>query len=154
MQQLIADPVQLTRLYESVRPYGGVLCLVLQTPQGQSVSDEQLASVKALVSQSKLPKAELETHSWGLAVKRVGALPGSGSWTHQYGNMANTLKSDDQLVKLPLGVLWYGGVTHEDVLPRHGHGPPEQVVDGRLFIEGIKHADRSRCLHRSRALAA
>jgi len=24
-----------------------------------------------------------------------------------------------------------------DVLPRHGHGPPEQVVDGRLFIEGI-----------------
>ncbi len=24
-----------------------------------------------------------------------------------------------------------------DVLPRHGHGPPEQVIGGRLFIEGM-----------------
>ena len=24
-----------------------------------------------------------------------------------------------------------------DVLPRHGHGPPEQVLGGRLFIEGV-----------------
>ena len=24
-----------------------------------------------------------------------------------------------------------------DVLPRHGHGPGEQVIDGRLIIQGI-----------------
>ncbi|UCF38026.1 MAG: PQQ-binding-like beta-propeller repeat protein [Acidobacteriota bacterium] len=68
---------------------------------------------------------------------REGALPGSGDWTHQYGDAANTVKSDDQLVKLPLGVLWFGGSSNTDVLPRHGHGPPEQVIGGRLFIEGI-----------------
>jgi outer membrane protein assembly factor BamB len=51
--------------------------------------------------------------------------------------VANTVKSDDTRVKLPLGVLWFGGVPNVDVLPRHGHGPPEQIVDGRLIIEGI-----------------
>ena len=65
------------------------------------------------------------------------ALEGAGEWTHQYGNIANTVKSDDQLVMSPLGLLWFGGSSNLDVLPRHGHGPPEQVVGGRLFIEGM-----------------
>ena len=73
-----------------------------------------------------------------LLLIRSGALLGSGDWTHQYGDIANTVKSDDQLVKLPLGVLWFGGSSNTDVLPRHGHGPPEQVIGGRLFIEGMK----------------
>ena len=73
-----------------------------------------------------------------LLLVRAGALAGSGDWTHQYGDVANTVKSDDQLVRLPLGVLWFGGSSNTDVLPRHGHGPPEQVVAGRLFIEGMK----------------
>ena len=42
------------------------------------------------------------------------------------------------MVRAPLGLLWFGGPNHRDVLPRHGHGPPEQVIGGRLFIEGIK----------------
>ncbi len=71
-------------------------------------------------------------------LSKDGPLPGgAANWTHQYGNVANTVKSDDGLVKLPLGVLWFGGVSNLDVLPRHGHGPPEQIVDGRLIIEGI-----------------
>ena len=40
-------------------------------------------------------------------------------------------------MKLPLGILWFGGSSNLDVLPRHAHGPSEQVVGGRLFIEGI-----------------
>jgi len=36
-----------------------------------------------------------------------------------------------------LGILWFGGNSNLDVLPRHGHGPSEQVIDGRLIIEGI-----------------
>ncbi len=43
--------------------------------------------------------------------------------------------SKDQL-KAPLGLLWFGGPPNDKVLPRHGHGPAPQVVDGRLFIEG------------------
>ena len=72
-----------------------------------------------------------------VVVTREGPLPGSAPWTHLYGDIANTVKSDDSLVKLPLGILWFGGNSNLDVLPRHGHGPSEQVMGGRLFIQGM-----------------
>jgi outer membrane protein assembly factor BamB len=72
-----------------------------------------------------------------LLLQRTGPVAKSANWTHQYGDIANTVCSKDQL-KPPLGILWFGEESaFGDVLPRHGHGPPEQVVDGRLFIEGI-----------------
>ncbi|UCF17747.1 MAG: PQQ-binding-like beta-propeller repeat protein, partial [Phycisphaerales bacterium] len=54
---------------------------------------------------------------------------------------SNSVVSKDQLVKPPLGLLWFGGSTnggdsYNRILPRWGHGPSEQVVGGRLFIEG------------------
>lgn len=126
-QLLTANQSLLEKVYHSVRPYGGLLCLMT----------EDGAATQRLVEAARLVNAKVELLDGLVVVERVGALPGSGTWTHQYGNVANTIKSNDELVKLPLGVLWYGGVSHEDVLPRHGHGPPEQVVGGRLFIEGI-----------------
>ena len=33
-------------------------------------------------------------------------------------------------------MLWFGGPSHEGILPRHGHGPQPQVIDGRCIIEG------------------
>jgi len=87
---------------------------------------------------SPLPPHSISALRTGIVISREGPLPGgAANWTHQYGNIANTVKSDDQLVKLPLGILWFGGNSNLDVLPRHGHGPPEQIVDGRLIIEGI-----------------
>ncbi|MDZ7617838.1 MAG: malectin domain-containing carbohydrate-binding protein, partial [Patescibacteria group bacterium] len=56
---------------------------------------------------------------------------------HLYGDIANTVKSDDRRVRLPLGLLWFGGSSNLDVLPRHGHGPSPKVLGGRLFIQGI-----------------
>ena len=44
--------------------------------------------------------------------------------------------SKDQLVRAPMGLLWYGGSSNKQILPRHRHGPSEHVVGGRLFIEG------------------
>ena len=71
-------------------------------------------------------------------LKRDGSLPGSADWTGQYGDIANTVCSKDKLVKAPLGLLWFGDRSEfTDVLPRHGHGPPEQIIGGRLFIEGL-----------------
>ncbi|MCX7806194.1 MAG: malectin domain-containing carbohydrate-binding protein, partial [Planctomycetota bacterium] len=88
---------------------------------------------------SGLAGAEVRTSGEGglTILRRVGPLPGSAPWTHQYGDAANSLKSDDFLVRLPLGILWFGGSSHEDVLPRHGHGPPPQIIGGRLFIQGL-----------------
>ncbi|MEX0938706.1 MAG: PQQ-binding-like beta-propeller repeat protein [Pirellulales bacterium] len=120
------------RLYESVRPYGGALYV--------APAEADRAKLTELIAGGGLPKAEVAAAEGGqgLVVFRQGALPGAADWTHQYGNIANTVKSDDQRVRLPLGVLWYGGNSNLDVLPRHGHGPPEQVIGGRLFIEGMQ----------------
>ncbi|HWG42005.1 MAG TPA: PQQ-binding-like beta-propeller repeat protein [Gemmataceae bacterium] len=70
-------------------------------------------------------------------LSRDGPLPGGADWTHEHADAGNTRVSRDQLVKAPLGLLWFGGAGHQGILPRHGHGPQPQVVGGRLFIEGV-----------------
>lgn len=132
--RLISTPEQLERIYQSVRPYGGVM--VLMTSADHSSQVAQVAANTSL-EQAVITQSEISQSDVGVIVRREGPLPGAGEWTHQYGNIANTIKSNDTRVRLPLGVLWFGGVSHDDVLPRHGHGPPEQVVGGRLFIQGM-----------------
>ncbi|TXT19838.1 MAG: hypothetical protein FD138_4299 [Planctomycetota bacterium] len=73
---------------------------------------------------------------WTLLI-REGALPESANWTHEHADAANTRVSKDKVVKAPLGLLWFGGSSNDAILPRHGHGPQPQVVDGRLIIEGV-----------------
>ena len=119
----------LKKMVRSVRPYGGKIWLPSRAAR-PAFLDRLLASTDG-------PKLSARSFASGAVVSKDGPLPTAANWTHQYGNVANTVKSDDALVKLPLGVLWFGGVSNADVLPRHGHGPPEQIVDGRLIIEGI-----------------
>ncbi len=125
----LADRRVLETIYQSVRPYGGTLWI----SAARIVPWEMLKQL----GQAALPQAQFALAEGGLAVVREGPLPGAADWNHQYGNIANTVKSDDAIVKLPLGVLWFGGNSNLDVLPRHGHGPSPQVVAGRLFIQGM-----------------
>jgi len=127
--ELSAQPESLKAIYESVRPYGGVLQLLADEEQRDGLAE----SVRSL----NLEQAEVQTTAASVVIRRTGALPGSADWTHQHGNIANTIKSDDKRVKLPLGILWFGGNSNTDILPRHGHGPPEQVVGGRLIVQGM-----------------
>ncbi|HUU29022.1 MAG TPA: PQQ-binding-like beta-propeller repeat protein [archaeon] len=119
----------LGKIFYSTRPYGGKVWLKA-SPEKQGML---LGAARAV----SLPGLEVSLAGRDLVLSRNGPLPGAGEWTHQYGDIANTVKSDDSLVKLPLGLLWFGGSSNLDVLPRHAHGPPEQVVGGRLFIEGL-----------------
>jgi outer membrane protein assembly factor BamB len=119
----------LSQVYESVRPYGGTLWI----PGSDSTSTPLVQQI----ANTDLSNANISTEHNGVVITRVGALPDSAPWTHAYGDVANTVKSNDSRVKLPLGILWFGGNSNLDVLPRHGHGPSEQVIGGRLFIEGM-----------------
>jgi hypothetical protein len=64
---------------------------------------------------------------------RAGPLAGSAPWTHEACDAARTFCAQDELVKPPLGVLWYGD--HNDfVLRNHGYDEIRpQVVGGRVF---------------------
>ncbi len=117
---------RLPKLLRSLRPYGGVAVI--------RVRPENQAAVRAVCGDAE--SLQWDSFEWGLVAQRSGPLPGAGSWTHQTGNSGNTLVSSDERVTTPLGLLWFGGESNEEVLPRHGHGPTPQVVGGRLFIEG------------------
>jgi outer membrane protein assembly factor BamB len=117
------------KLFDSTRPYGGKILL-----NAKGAPKDLLIN---RVNELHLYGAEQGYKNGFVVLTRNGALEGTDSWTHNYGDIANTVKSDDKIVKAPLGILWFGGNSNLDVLPRHGHGPGEQVVDGRLIIEGI-----------------
>lgn len=121
------EPAALPRVYDSLRPYGGTLYLPLP--------EEKHAAFR--LSARGLAKAVVKEVPGGLLLVRDGALPGSADWTHEHADAANTRVSKDSVVKAPLGVLWFGGTSHEGILPRHGHGPQPQVVGGRILIEGM-----------------
>jgi outer membrane protein assembly factor BamB len=126
---IAVDEAFTKKAFHSLRPFGGVACLPIP-------NDQEPTFAKA-VADAKLPKAVVKASQSGLLLIREGALPGSDNWTHEHADAANTRVSTDDLVKAPLGVLWFGGPTNDSVLPRHGHGPQPQVIDGRLIIEGV-----------------
>jgi outer membrane protein assembly factor BamB len=109
-----------TKIFSALRPFGGTACL----PSSVTRIDG-------------LPLAVWKSVADNTLLIRSGALPGSADWTHEHADASNTRVSKDQVVKSPLGLLWFGGPTNEAILPRHGHGPQPQVCQGRVFIEGM-----------------
>lgn len=70
-----------------------------------------------------------------------GPLSGAGSWTHQYADAAQTSCSNDERLKGPLTVLWFGGASpdgsEQEIPSRHGRPPAPLFAEGRLFAQGI-----------------
>ncbi|OAI54042.1 hypothetical protein AYO44_03935 [Planctomycetaceae bacterium SCGC AG-212-F19] len=123
------------KVFQTLRPYGGVACL--------DVPPKQRMPFLQVVAEPSLSGGAVKAASGLVLFSREGALPGAGNWTHEHADAANTRVSKDRIVKAPLGLLWFGGSSNEGILPRHGHGPQPQVVDGRLIIEGL---DMLRCM--------
>ncbi len=119
----------IAKLYALLRPYGGTALFHLD-----EATREQLvgAARDAKLSQNEIADVDGKN----LTLQRSSAPEGSADWTHEHADAANTRTSRDKLVKLPLGILWFGGPSHDAILPRHGHGPQPQVVEGRVIIEG------------------
>jgi outer membrane protein assembly factor BamB len=115
--------------FHSLRPYGGSAVFHL-------ADEEQKKEFQQAYQAASLEKPDIVYQEDRVILSRPGALPDTDNWTNQYGDPSNSVVSSDSRVKAPLGLLWFGGPSNQGVLPRHGHGPTQQVVDGRLFIEG------------------
>ncbi len=72
--------------------------------------------------------------TWAKIIR--SALPGVGSWTHQYAEPGNTACGDDQLVNAPFGVLWYGTPWPPRMNERHRRAAAPLSLDGRMFVQG------------------
>ncbi|MDD4097900.1 MAG: PQQ-binding-like beta-propeller repeat protein, partial [Lentisphaeria bacterium] len=98
------------------------------------------------------PDGECEVHSnGGIVVARTTGLPGAGQWTHQHANAAQSVISEDQLVRPPFAPIWFGTTSNDGVLPRHHAGPRPQVAGGVLAILGVETLN-ARCVYTGRAL--
>ena len=117
----------LEAVFTALRPYSGLA--VIKCPA-------EVGAAYARCFDAYKEQVTVSSSDSRLFVRRTGPPPGSGTWTSQNGDAGNTLVSQETNVKTPMGVLWFGGPSNREVLPRHGHGPTPQVIGGRLFIEG------------------
>jgi len=120
-------PEQIARVFQTLRPYGGAACF-----DGSGEGQQQLAKA---IEAAALPGAAVEVHGDVLCLRRNGPLPGSADWTHETADAARSFCSRDELVRAPLGVLWYGDGPDHGFYKRkdYGHGVKPQVAGGRLF---------------------
>jgi len=125
-------------MFRVLKPCGGVI-FIGQSRRGAEISGKRLKADDlrrwlASAGLTELHIAEDESGVW--AVVRRGPLPGAGKWTHQYANPGNTACSGDQLVKYPLGVLWFGEPGPAKMLNRHQGGIAPLAANGRFYVEG------------------
>ena len=131
---LPAVPAELLRM---LKPCGGVALLgqaQADAPAGAGPLDE--AALRRWLAESKQPGGEIVT-TGGTWLKIVrGPVPGAGSWTHQYATPANTSCGDDQALRCPLEVLWFGQPGPGMMVNRHLRAAAPLALDGRLFVQG------------------
>lgn len=117
-------------VFNSLRPYGGSLCL----PAARAAKE----AVEGWARESGARNAEVSRQGEFTVLRRAGPLPGAAPWTHQFADAGNTLCSADDLVRAPLGLLWFGGPSTALAFDRHYCGPRPHVVGGRMFVLGPK----------------
>jgi len=112
--------------FRMLKPLGGVALLGFPQPEAAQ------QWLNRLPDESK--DVTGESPAWARLLR--GALPGAGSWTHQYGNPANTACGDDLVVKAPFSVLWFGEPGPAPMLSRHARAAGPVSIDGRFFSQG------------------
>ena len=123
-------------MFRVLKPYGGVAYFGQPLEASDKTKPLEQERLLEWLSQSgaKTPETAEGKGVWAKVTR--GKLDGSGSWTEQYGNPQNTACSMDQLVKGPLGVLWFGDPGPEKMVERHAKAASPVSINGRLFVQG------------------
>lgn len=100
-----------SRLYPSLRPYGGTLLVPYSEATHQQLKQEF----------QDLSQAQISRHENFTVIEKAGALPGSSNYTGGWS-------SPDELVKAPVGVLWY-----DDSIGNFKRAPQPLFVDGVMI---------------------
>ncbi len=137
------DQEVLGRILDRMRPYGGVAYF------GASSGD--LEAMRQVAEAAAVDQVSVAIRGDALFAQRAGPLTGAGSWSHQYHDSASTLVSEEERVRLPLGILWFGGPNNHNILPRHAGGPRPHVAAGRVVYLGVETVG-ARCVYTGRQL--
>ncbi len=138
-----SDAATLESVLDRLRPYGGLAWL--------GASPERLSPIYESAAAVAPDQVVVSPRPGHLFARRAGPLTGAGQWTHQHHDEANTMLSLDERVRLPLGLLWFGGPGNDNILPRHAGGPRPQIAAGRQVFLGVETIS-ARCVYTGREL--
>jgi len=128
--------------FRMLKPLGGTICIGQPAAAGGKVKPLQKAAMRQWLAEAGIDRGRVSEEDGMWLEFNRGPLPGAGSWTHQYAEPGNTTCSDDQLVRCPLGLLWFGGPGPRQMAERHRRAAAPLATGGRLFILGEGTANR------------
>ena len=135
-------PSSATEALRLLKPQGGMLCLGQPNEAKGKVKPLSASALQDWLSDAGIAGGQV-TQQGGLWLTfRRGPLPGAGCWTHQYANTGNTACSDDELVRCPLGLLWFGDPGPTQMADRHRRAAAPLACNGRFFVLGEGEANR------------
>ncbi len=135
-------PVSAKEAFRMLKPVGGVLHIGQPAEAKSKVQPVQPEAMGRWLVDAGIDGGQVSEKDGTWLNLCRGALPGAGSWTHQYANPANTTCGDDELVRCPLGVLWFGSPGPTKMAERHTRAAAPLAINGRMFILGEGDADR------------
>ena len=118
-EALVIDAAQLARHFHSLRPFGGRLL-------GKG------AALSKIAASSGLSRATISEKDGWSVITREGPLEGTTNYTGDWA------ASEDQLVRAPLGLLWYG-----DSIQHFKRSPQPKFIDGVMISNPKDWTDAS-----------
>lgn len=119
-----------------VKPAGGQTCFVLPDGAPARVAGKTCEPLAGALAATDLTfRGQIQADAEVLLATR-DLLPGSGQWSHQYGDAGNTATSEDYRIQGGLGVLWYGDPGPSKMINRHEAAAAPLSTGGRMFIQG------------------
>ena len=118
-----------------LKPCGGIAYVARAQSATAGGKQDWLKQFRGKLADLGEKNTTVSVRAGGVRITR-GPLAGAGSWTHQYANAANTASSDDELVRGPIGILWYGKPGPGRMPSRHASNSAPLAVGGRMFVQG------------------
>jgi len=136
-------PFDVREVIRVLKPLGGTICLGQPAAAKGKMPPLSAAMLQKWIDGAKVEGAKVTEDGGSVWLTYTrGALPGAGSWTHQYAEPGNTTCSDDVRARCPLGVLWFGYPGPGKMAERHRRPESPLAINGRLFVLGEGEATR------------
>ena len=129
--------------FRMLKPLGGKICIGQPAAAKSGFDSLSTAALQKWQADAGIEGATISNKDGLWLDFERGVLPGAGSWTHQYAEPGNTTCSDDELVRGPLGVLWFGEPGPNHMPDRHRRAAAPLSINGRLFVLGEGTANRT-----------
>ena len=128
--------------FRMLKPLGGTICIGQPAAANGKVKPLDGTAMQRWLAEAGVDGGQVSDNDGVWLELARGPLPGAGSWTHQYAEPGNTTCSDDQLVRCPLGLLWFGRPGPGQMAERHRRAASPLATGGRLFVLGEGSANR------------